>query len=92
MTHTPGPWAVGKNAHFVHARNGISVAYLDVCQEQHLNAALIAAAPELLQMVRRFLVIANLQNESPGRVALAVQTMACELQTVVNKALGTPEE
>ena len=54
MTHTPGPWHVYKNRHYVMDSRSHLVAYcgdvsVDTREEVEANAILIASAPDLLE-------------------------------------------
>jgi hypothetical protein len=61
-THTPGPWMAtdhdgmdpqdGMPLTTVYAENGQRVANVPPCDEQEVNARLIAAAPELLAALK----------------------------------------
>lgn len=58
MTHTPGPWKAGVSEYKVYSvprpeDDEIARVYGDTREEQRSNAALIAAAPELLEMLRK---------------------------------------
>jgi len=61
MTHTPGPWEIhhyGDNEGDIHGSNGPLVCMMregDTAPDQDwsADARLIAAAPELLEMLRR---------------------------------------
>ena len=64
-THTPGPWVVGSNVTAGKKLEGCSIfaekikdqigwMRFDLDEENHANARLIAAAPELLQQCKLF--------------------------------------
>jgi hypothetical protein len=64
-THTPGPWVVGSNVTAGNKLEGCSIfaekikdqigwMRFDLDEENHANARLIAAAPELLEQCREF--------------------------------------
>lgn len=63
MTHTPGPWYAVDNGYYIYIKIGDNIcapSVADVCASKFLeggdnskaNAALIAAAPELLQALK----------------------------------------
>lgn len=51
--HTPGPWSIGKNGR-IEAKNGLgkTVVVDELAIGDPANAALIAAAPELLDALK----------------------------------------
>ena len=64
-THTPGPWVVGSNVTAGNKLEGCSIfaekikdqigwMRFDLDEENHANARLIAAAPELLEQCKLF--------------------------------------
>ena len=57
--HTPGPWVVGKGARWIIETEGgmpVAAAYtLSETAIRNANAALIAAAPDLLKALEEFL-------------------------------------
>lgn len=69
--HTPGPWLIGRGADFypiVHTApdtfspSGQGVAHVTkrpMCQEHTANAALIAAAPDMLEALRELVIAAE---------------------------------
>jgi hypothetical protein len=66
--HTPGPWVIGQSGDldtpiFCNGKDAINVFAGETGQLQaEANARLIAAAPEMLEEVRRFREIAYQQN------------------------------
>jgi len=81
MTHTPGPWMAttqGSNTIYIHdeVRNGKSFgtiaeigsdsAYPDIHKQDKANAHLIAAAPEMLEMLRDILTAMRTDFDMQG--------------------------
>lgn len=70
MKHTPGPWTVRKTdrpfyssiggAYFIHGPEKEYVARLtDEAGDREANARLIAAAPELFEVIQKFVAALN---------------------------------
>lgn len=90
--HTPGPWhqagTDNVDAHWMRAvrsANGTGVAWCGQFPEgeAHANARLIAAAPEMLQLLQRFAEFAR----SGGDFGYPLGSLQ-ELNEVISKATG----
>jgi hypothetical protein len=78
MSHTPGPWTIAMDEPYdlrvVAGNRGICEVWLDDApvvdfnNEQHDNARLIAAAPDLLAALENLLATCNATNAA-GRAA-----------------------
>jgi hypothetical protein len=88
MKHTPGPWAVeGFNPPRVYARDGIDIiCQCDSMEELTLetekaNAYLIAAAPDMLAVLRKLANECDGEKQAPTRETLcAVETLLHDLE------------
>lgn len=73
MSHTPGPWKVDEDGH-IEAHGGIVCMLIDtdytIAQDKQ-NAALIAAAPDLLEALRGILKIRSGRTVKAARAAIA---------------------
>ena len=69
-THTPGPWVVGSNVTAGNKLEGCSIfaekikdqigwMRFDLDEENHANARLIAAAPEMYETMKSILAVVN---------------------------------
>ncbi len=81
MSHTPGPWSI--NRHYIESETGLCRARIAIIDDgagtnPEENAALIAAAPEMLATL--------LKLAEPGVVATLSLDMWNEIGRVVEKA------
>lgn len=90
--HTPGPWDVEPKGsrHFVDGADGLTVAYLDRAgvrerAEIEANARLIAAAPELLNLLTAADRLEVLTGEN---LAVYARTFAALARAAIAKATG----
>jgi len=100
-TFTPGPWVVGSNVTAGNKLEGCSIfaekikdqigwMRFDLDEENHANARLIAAAPELLEQCREFekcLTFYHGTNENTAISALAKENRD-KLREVLAKVDG----
>lgn len=88
--HTPGPWKVDETGEFIETEQPVNLRgeYEHICdfrKPYHLaNARLIAAAPELLAALRRFLTAEREQSEGIRSQAAAMARVA------IAQVEGTP--
>jgi hypothetical protein len=84
-THTPGPWSIafyGETERPVIKHGNQSIADVRGCElddstsHSMANARLIAAAPELLQVTRDFLLLAALHDWEGAAIDFAKATLA----------------
>ena len=92
--HTPGPWDTEPKGsrHFVDGSEGLTVAYLDRAgvrerAEIEANALLIAAAPELLDLLTAADRLEELTGEN---LAVYARTFAALARAAIAKATGNP--
>ena len=99
MNHqfTPGPWHLGYNKHDASIHNDVTIA--SVCDDAthwKANARLIAAAPELLAIVRALLPHANNEwtrlDDLAHRGNRESEDSAMELDRLIEHARETIEE
>ena len=99
--HTPGPWEVAyqdKNGQSVVKGEHIEVATCwhhcvgSIEKEMHANARLIAAAPELLEALRMFVVWYGLRDKHDTLLPPKMQEAElAQAMRAIAKAEGTPE-
>lgn len=112
MKHTPGPWNIDETEDtlFIRAESKLDaiVAQIELNSEvcttmdevdpgqQHRNAYLISAAPELLSLAEAYLVLVTGMEVTPALrnkrdqffAAGALNTLIARLQDVIAKAKG----
>ena len=89
--HTPGPWHIGvrqpNSDKFIYGKDGTEVANCDrltnFAHENEANARLIAAAPDLLELVRR--MGAHIADQCGEGL---VHPLAAEARALIAKATG----
>jgi len=84
--HTPGPWTVEEGTHIIPANGGGSVAaaYGDDLEQAYANAALIAAAPELLAACKQVIAALSQPATYPADLALIRATCAAAIATATH--------
>ena len=90
---TPGPWFYTKDEHFMYGVYGDPVCRVrgitpDV---RNANAALICAAPEMLDLFERIMKIRDLWypgDDYPEHEAQALSSMDIEIRGIIKKAKG----
>ena len=90
--HTPGPWDVEPKGsrHFVDGADGLTVAYLDRAgvrerAEIEANALLIAAAPDLLNLLT---AAGRLEELTGENLAVYARTYAALARAAIARATG----
>ena len=90
--HTPGPWDVEPKGsrHFVDGADGLTVAYLDRAgvrerAEIEANALLIAAAPDMLNLLTAADRLEELTGEN---LAVYARTFAALARAAIARATG----
>lgn len=93
--HTPGPWEIIEDAviEIIPVDTGDVIAYVEQAgynrDEVQANAYLIAAAPELLKMMKETLVeMEELSNEETKWISFIGRTNSKKLRSVIAKAEG----
>ncbi len=102
--HTPGPWFTlreGFSAIYVEARiEGGMLQEVAVCgpteagtSQQEANAALIAAAPDLLEALRKYELPIDINNIALSCIEFGSEAVERELQrrAAIAKATGEPQ-
>jgi hypothetical protein len=96
VAHTPGPWDAVSSAGLL--RDVEAVGHIGVAgamgrtrEEQEANARLIAAAPELLAIVRRFVALPS-GAWHPERHAAEEAELIREARSTIARATPTTEE
>jgi hypothetical protein len=102
MTHTPGPWAITKGAYGAlhvgpakldhpgrEAAQYAAKRGRDLLAQRTADAALIAAAPELLNMCERLLGFAH--HYADASALLAGEGMLASAKALIAKAKGGAE-
>jgi hypothetical protein len=89
--HTPGPWEVGQygNSFIVTAKaNSYDVAVVRNIgnEDNEANARLIAAAPELLAALQRYMEVCPADEDTTA----AFQEAANNARAAIAKATGSP--
>jgi len=100
--HTPGPWHIegpysrdkkgwGDNIAVV-ADNNDCIVYYRSFADWKANARLIAAAPEMLEMlIKRYRLVLSIYNQFYGMIGyidLDTNTIQCEIDNLIEKATG----
>jgi len=94
IKHTPGPWVVGETIALRHTvlgngNNSVCKAFGETENESHANAALISAAPEMLEALATIYNFANLQPLLETRYSKAlVSDLMKQMQNAIAKAEG----
>lgn len=84
MTHTPGPWGDERKTVIVRGLTWVAHAHYP-SEEGQANAKLIAAAPELLSIVKRFVALPS-GAWHPERRAAEEAELTTEAHAVIAKA------
>jgi hypothetical protein len=79
-THTPGPWRIDSKTRFgdytIAAGESVKTCEFIAKTQSEANARLIAAAPDLLQVARDFLLLADLHDWEGAAIDFAKATVA----------------